>query len=78
MISSERDRRRTSPSDLREQIDEHLGWLEQRVDELDRAAARLIQATPAWQATAALLQSAPGVGPMFTASVLACLPELAG
>jgi len=76
MISSERNRRRTSPPDLREQIDEHLGWLQQRVGELDRELARLIRSNDAWHQRSDLLQSAPGVGLTFTATVMACLPEL--
>jgi transposase len=76
MISGERNRRRTSPSDLREQIDEHLNWLQQRVGELDREMARLIRSSAPWHQKSDLLQSAPGVGPTFTATVMASLPVL--
>lgn len=76
MISSERNRRRTSPLDLCEQIDEHLIWLQERVGELDRELACLIHANEPWQHRSDILQSAPGVGPTFTATVMACLPEL--
>jgi transposase len=76
MISTERNRLRTSSAELREQIDEHLSWLEERVADLDRVVARLIRCNAAWQAKATLLRSAPGVGPTFAATAIACLPEL--
>lgn len=76
MISSERNRRRTSPPDLREQLDEHISWLQQRVGELDRELAQLTRAREGWKHTSDVLQSTPGVGPTFTATALACLPEL--
>jgi transposase len=76
MISSERNRRRTSPPDLRDQLDEHIAWLQQRVSELDRQLTQLLRAREEWKHKSDILQSAPGVGPTFTATALACLPEL--
>jgi transposase len=76
MTSTERNRRRTSSAELRAQLDEHLSWLEERVADHDRAVARLLRSDAAWRARAALLRSAPGVGPTFAATVIACLPEL--
>jgi transposase len=76
MISSEQHRRRTSPPDLRDQINEHVTWLRRRVRELDGELTRLIRSDEAWHQKANLLRSAPGVGPTFTATVMASLPEL--
>jgi hypothetical protein len=47
MIGGGQNRWRTSPSDLRQQIDEHLTWLQQRVGELDRELVRLVRANGA-------------------------------
>jgi transposase len=63
MIGSERYRRRTSPPDLREQIDDHLSWLQQRVAELDRELTPLMHASEQWKPKSDVLQPTPGVGP---------------
>ena len=61
---------------VRASIEEHLAWLKPRIAELERRIAALIAANAAWKATAALLMTAPGVGPVVAATLVAELPEL--
>jgi transposase len=61
---------------VRADIEAHLAWLRGRLAELERRIAALVAANAAWAATAALLASAPGVGPVVAATLLAGLPEL--
>ena len=61
---------------LRQQLDEHLAWLDGQINELDRNLERLLEASPTWHAQADLLRSVSGVGPVLAATLLAALPEL--
>ena len=61
---------------VRASIAEHLAWLKERVGALDRRIAALIAADATWRATATLLLTAPGVGAVTAATLVAALPEL--
>jgi transposase len=66
----------TRDAPMRAGIERHLSWLD---EELAAAATRLaeaVQASPAWLAQEALLQSIPGIGPVVSRTLLAALPEL--
>jgi transposase len=76
MLTAERNRRQGPATGFTESLDEHLAWLQARMQELDRALARLLRESPVWQAAAAVLQSGPGVAPVLAATLLAELPEL--
>jgi transposase len=59
-----------------ERITRHIQWLEGELADLDTDLNnQLYQAGP-WQATAEILTSTPGVGPVTTCTLLAQLPEL--
>ncbi len=53
-----------------------VAWLGERLVRVEAAIAEAIAAQPAWQATAALVQTAPGVGPVVASTLVAELPEL--
>lgn len=53
-----------------------LAGLAGRLAALEQAIAAAIAADPAWQATAELVQSGPGVGPVLAMTLVAELPEL--
>jgi transposase len=53
-----------------------LAVLAEEQAELERQIAARLALDPAWRAKAALLESAPGVGPVVAATLLADLPEL--
>ena len=61
---------------IRACIDAHIADLTARIDETDRLLAEAIAADTALSAKAALLGTAPGVGPVLTATLLAEMPEL--
>ncbi len=54
----------------------HVAFLEAELAALDQEVAQAIRRSSAWRATAALLRSAPGVGPVVATTLLAELPEL--
>lgn len=53
-----------------------IGLLDRQIRRMEAEIAALIEASPALAADATLLRSAPGVGPVTAAILLAALPEL--
>jgi transposase len=77
MLADEKNRRASAPSDsLRDEIQEHIDWLTERIAELDQQLKKLLRSSARWQATAQILQSTPGIGAVVSYSLLAQLPEL--
>jgi transposase len=76
MRAAEKIRRRQLAPALRPRLDDHLEWLAQAIDELDRDLGRALRTSPVWRASDDLLASVPGVGPVTRATFLAKLPEL--
>lgn len=77
MRTMERNRLGQCPDPaVRDGIEEHLAWLQERIDEADRGLGEAIAADPDWQARDALQRSVPGVGPVVSRTLLAGLPEL--
>lgn len=67
---------RTATSAVRRRVEAHLGFLRRELDDLDAELKTCIEQSPAWQADAELLQTAPGIGPTTAANLLAQVPEL--
>lgn len=77
ILADEKNRRASAASDtVRDQIKEHIDWLEDRIAELDRQIKALLQTSPRWQVKDQILQSVPGIGPVASFSMIADLPEL--
>jgi transposase len=57
-------------------IKAHIDWLESRLNDVNKDLKKAIDASPAWCEKDRLLQSAPGVGPTLSATLLTQLPEL--
>jgi transposase len=77
MLIDEKNRRTSAASDtVREQIKEHIDWLEECIAELDEQLKALLQSSASWQAKDDILQSVPGIGPVVSFSMIADLPEL--
>lgn len=72
----ERQRLGQLPAALRDGVQRHIEFLDQEIGQLERQLRTLLDEDPDWRRQAELLQSAPGVGPQTTASLLAELPEL--
>jgi transposase len=54
----------------------HLAWLDAEIATVERAIAAALRANRALAATARLLRSAPGVGPVAATTLIALMPEL--
>ena len=77
MLTDEKNRRGSAASDtVRDEIKEHIDWLEERIAELDQQLKTLLNSSARWQAKDEILQSVPGIGPVVSFSMIADLPEL--
>ena len=76
MLTAEKNRLRTAAPAVRDHIKEHIRWLEGSLSDLDRELGQVIHSSDIWRAQDNLLQSAPGVGPVLSSTLLAALPEL--
>lgn len=76
MIVAEKNRLDTCHPSMKERIQEHIGWLEKELKELNDQLNKLIEQDENWQVQKAILVSVPGVGPVLSATLLAELPEL--
>ena len=76
MQTAESNRLRTASSVVQERIEAHLAWLQQELDALNDDLDHLVRESPEWRGKDALLRSVPGVGPVTSHSLIACLPEL--
>lgn len=77
MLADEKNRRASATSEsVRDEIQEHIDWLTDRIAELDQQLKKLLQGSARWKAKDQILQSAPGIGPVVSGSLLAQLPEL--
>jgi transposase len=75
-LTAERNRLPHAQPPIRADIARHVRWLERRVADVNRDLDRPIQASPVWRAKETLYRSTPGVGPVFSRTALADLPEL--
>lgn len=76
MLTAEQNRLRTAPKALHKQLQAHVQWLKQQLNNNDHERDQFIKHSPLWQAKADLLRSAPGIGPVASSSLIADLPEL--
>jgi len=77
ILTAEKNRRGSATTDtVREEIDQHIDWLDQRIAALDKQLKGLLKTSAVWQSNDAILQSVPGIGPVVSVSMLAELPEL--
>lgn len=61
---------------VRTGIEEHIAWLSARIDEADEELQERIRDSVVWREKDRVLQSAPGVGPTSSLTLLAGVPEL--
>jgi transposase len=76
MLVAERHRVALAHPTIRESLARHIDYLQRLIRETDDEIATVIQASPAWHEKDDLLQSAPGSGPVLSATLQAALPEL--
>jgi len=75
MLTGERNRLGTVPTRMHHAIQQHLEWLEGQLTSLDDDLTHMTQRSAVGQATEAVLQSIPGVGPVLSRTLLAQVPE---
>jgi transposase len=77
MLTAEKNRRGSAATTtVRDEIEQHIDWLEERIAELDEQLKGLVKTSAVWQSNDDILQSVPGIGPVVSVSLLAELPEL--
>ncbi len=76
MLTAERNRLGSAPRPLRPRLQAHIRWLQRALGGLDGDLQQAIRTSPCWRVQDDLLRSAPGVGPVLSATLLASLPEL--
>ena len=76
MLTAEKNRRRRTTPRVRHQIEIHVRWLQEQLQDVDRDLEDFLRSSPLWQEDVKLLRSVPGVGPILTATLIARLPEL--
>lgn len=76
MLTVEKNRRVTVRAKMRADLDAHIRWLSDHLQELDQAIEDFVKGSPLWKEKDTVLQSVPGVGPVTSATMLGMLPEL--
>jgi len=76
MRTAEQNRRLQALESLRAGLSAIIRCLKKQIAVLDKQLAALVRATPAFRQKAELLRSAPGVGPVVSATLIAHLSEL--
>lgn len=76
MLTAEKNRRSKMQGRMRQNIDAHLEWLQERIQELDREIEQLSQSQVEWKSRLTLLKSVPGIGSVIATTLVASLPEL--
>ncbi|NEQ48327.1 MAG: IS110 family transposase [Leptolyngbya sp. SIOISBB] len=80
MLSAEKNRKqqlkRSGKSLLQEEVEAHLEWLQQRINQLDKKIQQCSDQLTQWREDKALLTSVKGIGPVISTSLLVYLPEL--
>lgn len=76
MLTAEKNRLFASPLCVREDIEVSIRWLESRLSKLNEDIDQFIKGSPLWREKDNILQSAPGVGPVLSMTILSDLPEL--
>ena len=61
---------------LRPQIKDHIAWLNEAIRRCDIDLTAKLRSSPGWKAKDDLLRSMPGIGPVNSRMLMACLPEL--
>jgi transposase len=76
MLKAEQNRLRTIAPNLRSSVERSIAFLKEEKKRIDEQIRELMNEQKAWQEQSEILRSAPGVGPVTTATLLAELPEL--
>lgn len=76
MLVAEKNRLGVTHKRLKDNVKEHIQYLEKSLEELDDEIQSRLQSSPVWREKDDLLRSVPGVGRVLSVTLLAELPEL--
>ena len=76
MLTAERNRLATARRSVRPSVQQHVRWLERRLQDADTALTATLQHSPLWRTKDDRLRSVPGIGPVTSTMLIALLPEL--
>ena len=76
MLTAEKNRSHIARKPVKEEIRDHIAYLEKRLEEIDANLSGRIQESPVYKVKDQLLRSVPGVGPNLSITLLVDLPEL--
>ncbi len=77
MLTAEKNRLHTTRnSGLKQEIQDHITWLQKEVGTIDKELNTGVKACEEWQEKDKLLQSTPGVGKGLSTCLITQLPEL--
>lgn len=75
-LVAEKNRLSTCSEHVRQDIAEHIAWIEEHLDRLESEIRACIAQNPSWQQRAEIIDSVPGVGEVTASTMVAELPEL--
>lgn len=75
-LVAEKNRLSTCPACVREDLEEHIRWLEEHIARLEAEIKACIEQQPEWCERVRIIDSVPGVGPVTATTLVAELPEL--
>ena len=76
MRTQELNRVAQASAGLRPQIKDHIAWLNEAIRKCDIDLTAHLRSSSAWKAKDDLFRSMPGIGPINSRMLMACLPEL--
>jgi len=76
MLTMEKNRLEKSPSAGSEDIRNHIYYLTEALEKIDKDISRNIRKGPLWKEKETILTSTPGSGPVISCTLVAALPEL--
>jgi transposase len=76
LVAEENHRQSPLFTALADEFKEHIEWLQEGLADLDRDLVEQVRQTPQWRERDELVQSAQGVGPLLSVTLLTQLPEL--
>jgi len=76
MLTAEKNRLSTCPTNMLANIQEHIAYLEERIQQLEENIHEEITRDPDRQRRSEQIESVPGIGPITASTLIAELPEL--
>ncbi len=76
MITAEKNRRRGKTNSVQADINEHIEWLEKRLQEIESQIKSAISINENWKQKMNLLTTVPGIGEVVAVTLISSLPEL--